>query len=155
MKVKNLQSFYASAVRELKRRGLNIGTSRNEKLVKFFEEYEKATGEVDMMKKYKQAVVNLCKGKQASVRTDKSDSMLNTFYEHSQLSYYMLRGGAEYLKKKIFLTVFGVITKKGYNIVKDSDLNSSKLVNAIRVNASKALVKEIKSFDTVPHFYMS
>jgi len=56
---------------------------------------------------------------------------------------------------KIFLTVFGVITKKGYNIVKDSDLNSSKLVNAIRVNASKALVKEIKSFDTVPHFYMS
>ena len=155
MKVKNLQSFYASAVRELKRKGLNIGVSRNEKLLKFFNEYEAATGEVNMMKKYKQAVVNLCKGKQASVRIDKSDSMLNTFYEHSQLSYYMLRGGAEYLKKKIFLTVFGVITKKGYNIVKDSDLNSSKLVNAIRVNASKALVKEIKSFDTVPHFYMS
>ena len=125
------------------------------KLLKFFNEYEAATGEVNMMKKYKQAVVNLCKGKQASVRIDKSDSMLNTFYEHSQLSYYMLRGGAEYLKKKIFLTVFGVITKKGYNIVKESDLNSSKLVNAIRVNASKALVKEIKSFDTVPHFYMS
>lgn len=155
MKVKNLQSFYASAVRELKRRGLNIGTSRNEKLVNFFEEYEKATGEVDMMKKYQQAVINLCTKTSAGRRIDQSDSMLNTFYEHSQLSYYMLRGGAQYIKKKIFLTVFGVITKKGYNIVKDSDLNSSKLVNAIRVNASKALIKEIKSFDTVPHFYMS
>ena len=81
--------------------------------------------------------------------------MVNTFYENSQLSYYMLRGGAQYLKKKIFLTVFGVITKKGYKIVKDSDLDSSKLENAIRVNASKALIQNIKSFDTVPHFYMS
>lgn len=155
MKVKNLQSIYASAVSELKRKGLNIGSTRNQKLHKFIEEYEKVTGEVDTLKKYQKALINLCTGQPISKKIDKSDSMVNTFYDHSQLSYYMLRGGAEYLKKKIFLTVFGVITKKGYNIVKDSDLNSSKLVNAIRVNASKALVKEIKSFDTVPHFYMS
>jgi len=155
LRVKNLQSFYAAAVSELKRKGLNIGTSRNEKLYKFFEEYEKATGETGMMEKYQSAVINLTTKSSLSKKIDQTKSMLNTFYEHSQLSYYMLRGGAQYLKKKIFLTVFGVITKKGYNIVKESDLNTNKLVNAIRVNASKALVKEIKSFDTVPHFYMS
>lgn len=155
MKVKNLQTFYASAVRELNRKGLNIGSERNEKLNTFFEEYEKVTGEIDMMKKYQRAVINLSTRTSIGKRIDRSESMINTYYEHSQLSYYMLRGGAQYLKKKIFLTVFGVITKKGYNIVKDSDINSSKLVNAIRVNASKALIKEIKSFDTVPHFYMS
>lgn len=155
MKVKNLQSFYAAAIRELKRKGLNIGSERNSKLNKFFEEYEKATGEIDMMQKYQKAVINLATKTSISNKIDQTQSMVNTFYEHSQLSYYMLRGGAQYLKKKIFLTVFGVITKKGYNIVKDSDLNSSKLVNAIRVNASKALIQNIKSFDTVPHFYMS
>ena len=155
LKVKNLQTFYSSAVREVKRRELNIGTSRNENIKKFFDEYEKATGEIDMMEKYQKAVINLATGSSITKKIDKSKSMINTFYEHSQLSYYMLRGGSQYLKKKIFLTVFGIITKKGYNIVKDTDLNSSKLVNAIRVNASQALIKNIKSFDTVPHFYMS
>lgn len=157
MKIKNLQSFYSSALREIRAKSFNLGVTRNEKLNKFFDEYEKANGipEGELMKKYKMAVVNLATKTSVGKKINKSDSMLNTYYEHSQISYFMLRGGSYYLKKRIFLTVFGVITKKGYSIIKESDLNSSKVENAIRVNAAKSLIKQIKSFDTVPHFYMS
>lgn len=157
LKVKNLQTLYSLALREIKNKSFNLGVTRNAKINKFIEEYEIKNGIVknEILSRYKSAVVNLCQKKSASIDLDVDESMLNTYYEHSQISYFMLRGGLEYLKKKIFLTIFGVITKKGYNIVKESDLNTSKLANAIRVNAAKVLIKSIKSFDTVPHFYMS
>ena len=158
MKVKNIQTLYSSALREIESKQFNIGVTRHLKINKLFDEYEKMTGKTDLFLKYQQAVINLCQKKPANKPIDKSKSMINTFYEHSQLSYFMIRGGENYLKKRIFLTIFGVITKKGYTIIKANKKNEfvdSKIMNAIRVNASKALTKEIKSFDTVPHFYMS
>jgi hypothetical protein len=77
----------------------------------------------------------------------------------------LLRGGNNfqtYLKQRIFLTVFGVITKKSYKIISeeiqrnpDGVFKSSRVIGAIRANVSKGLIKNIKEFDTVPHFYFS
>lgn len=157
MKVKNMQSFYTSALREIKSKNFNLGVNKNKNLDKFFTEYEKANNiaEGELWRRYKMAVTNLATKTSIGKKIDQSDSMLNSFYEHSQISYFMLRGGQDFLKRKIFMTIFGVITKKGYHIIKDSDLTSSRLEGAIRAIASKKLLREIKQFDTVPHFYMS
>lgn len=157
MKVKNLQSFYSSALREIKSKNFNLGVNKNKNLDLFFIEYEKANNiaEGELWRRYKMAVINLATQTSIGTKINQSDSMLNSFYEHSQISYFMLRGGQDFLKRKIFMTIFGVITKKGYHIIKDSDLTSSRLEGAIRAIASKKLLREIKQFDTVPHFYMS
>lgn len=155
MDIRNIQSLYSSALREISEPRLNIGSIKNRNISKLFEEYEKITQNTNMFNLYKQTIVNLVK--KQSLDTDQigNSALLNSFYEHSQLSYYMIRGGKNFIKKKIFLTIFGVITKKGYVFVNERDLNSSKLENIIRSNAAKVLTKEIKNFDTVPHFYMS
>jgi hypothetical protein len=64
-----------------------------------------------------------------------------------------------YLKQRIFLTVFGVITKKAYKVYLQKNPNgifkSTQIVSAIRAQVTKSMIKNIKEFDTVPHFYMS
>lgn len=166
MIIRSLQSLYSSAARELGGKELFIGSTRQAKLNEFFEQYQKATGENDISIQYKKAVINLAKGKPISYTGETlSDSMINTFYEHSQLSYFLLRGGNNfqtYLKQRIFLTVFGVITKKSYKIITEEIqknpqgvFKSSKVIGAIRANVSKGLIQNIKEFDTVPHFYFS
>ena len=160
MQVKNLQTLYSIAKRDLSKSQFAVGVGRNESIVKFFEEYEKVTGRTGILNDYRTAVVNLTLGKQIGMKNNESDSMIRTHYEHSQLSYFLTRGGMRferYLKQRIFLTVFGVITKKSYKIFLKSngELDSTKIVNAIVANVSKALIKNKKEFDTVPHFYMS
>lgn len=160
MQVKNLQTLYSIAKRDLSKPQFVVGVERNESIVKFFEEYEKVTGRTDLLNDYRTVVVNLTLGKQIGMKNNESDSMIRTHYEHSQLSYFLTRGGMRferYLKQRIFLTVFGVITKKSYKIFLKSngELDSTKIVNAIVAQVSKALIKNKKEFDTVPHFYMS
>jgi hypothetical protein len=166
MIVRKLQSLYSSVVREITGQNLFIGSTRQEKLIEFFNQYDNTTGESNTFLKYKKAVINLAKGRSISYRGENlSDSMVNTFYEHSQLSYFLLRGGKDfekYLKQRIFLTVFGVITKKSYKIISEEIeknpqgvFKSSRVIGAIRANVSKGLIQNIKEFDTVPHFYFS
>lgn len=163
LKVRNLQTLYSSALREISQPVFLTGSGRHTKLVKFFQEYEKVTGTDDTMLKYMSAVTRLCQKKSLNFSGERqTDSMVNTFYEHSQISYFLLRGGPnlhKYLKQRIFLTIFGVITKKAYKVFLKQGgsglLNSTQIVGAIRAQVSKKLVQNIKQFDTVPHFYMS
>jgi hypothetical protein len=163
LKIKNLQTLYAFSVRELSQKHFLIGSTRHAKLSVFFKEYDQAMGTQDTLLKYMTAVHKLSQKKSLSSSGERlTDSMVNTFYEHSQISYFLVRGGPslyKYLKQRIFLTVFGVITKKAYKVFQKSNAsslwNSTQVIGAIKSQISKKLAQNIKSFDTVPHFYMS
>jgi hypothetical protein len=162
MKVKNIQTLYEIAKREVSKPIFVVGSQRQDGLNKFIEEYQSITGRQNIMNDYRIAVVNLILKKPISARSTETDSMITTHYENAQISYFLTRGGTtlyRYLKQRIFLTVFGVITKKAYKVFLEKNptgiLKSTQIIGAIRAQVTKGIVKNIKEFDTVPHFYMS
>jgi hypothetical protein len=77
---------------------------------------------------------------------------LKAHYVHGQCSWFLLRGGPSlnlYLKKRLFLTIFGVIAKKGYMIY-DGDFDG-KMKSAL----SKEFDGKLAEFVTIPHVYLS
>lgn len=166
MEVRNLQTLYESAKREITSSKFLAGVERHEKLEKFISEYEKLTGTTDVLKTYENAVVNLTLRKQPlNYNIDRSPEVIKTHYEHSQITYFLTRGGIKmrsYLKKRIFLTVFGVITKKSYKLFMERNptgmLKSTQMVSAITSQIRKLMkekIKIVKEFDTAYHFYAS
>lgn len=162
MKVRNMQTLYERAKREVSKPIFVVGSERQDGLNKFIEEYQNITGRQNMMNDYRTAVVNLILKKPISAKSNETDSMIRTHYENAQISYFLTRGGANlyrYLKQRIFLTVFGVITKKAYKVFLEKNptgiLKSTQIIGAIRAQVTKGIVKNIKEFDTVPHFYLS
>jgi hypothetical protein len=77
---------------------------------------------------------------------------LKAHYVHGQCSWFLLRGGISlnlYLKKRLFLTIFGVISKKGYMIY-DGDFDG-KMKSAL----AKEFDGKLAEFVTIPHLYLS
>jgi len=163
MQIRNIQTLYERAKREISQPVFAVGASRQDKLVKFISEYEKITQNQRVLDTYRVAVVNLILKNPITSGMNNTDSaMIKTHYENAQISYFLTRGGMKmhrYLKQRIFLTVFGVITKKAYKVYLQKNPNeifkSTQIVSAIRAQVTKSMIKNIKEFDTVPHFYMS
>jgi len=96
-------------------------------------------------------------GKQISTSPQKIER-LKAHYIHAQCSWFLLRGGSSlnlYLKKRLFLTIFGVITKKGYMIY-DGDVNT-KMKSALQKEFQDPTTgkKLLADFATIPHLYLS
>jgi hypothetical protein len=159
MQIKNLQTLYASAKRDISKPLFVVGSERQNSLIKFIEEYEKVTLRENILNTYRLAVVNLILNNPLSSGTNNTDAMIKTHYENAQISYFLTRGGIKmyrYLKQRIFLTVFGVITKKSYKLfLQNKSFESTQMIGAIKAQVTKSMMKSIKEFDTVPHFYMS
>lgn len=159
MQINNLQTLYAIAKRDISKPLFVVGAERQNSLIKFIEEYEKVTLRDNILNTYRVAVVNLILNNPLSSGTANSDSMIKTHYENAQISYFLTRGGIKmyrYLKQRIFLTVFGVITKKSYKFFsQNKSFESTQMIGAIKAQVTKSMMKSIKEFDTVPHFYMS
>jgi hypothetical protein len=162
MNIKNIQTLYERAKRDISKPVFVVGSERQEGLTKFIEEYQNIMGNQNVMNDYRTAVVNLILKKPISTKTTETDSMIKTHYENAQISYFLTRGGPNlyrYLKQRIFLTIFGVITKKAYKVFMEKNptgiLKSTQIIGAIKAQVIKGIVKNIKEFDTVPHFYMS
>ena len=162
LEVNNLQTLYSSAKREISKPVFVVGSKRQSSLTKFISEYESVTGRTNVLNEYRTAVVNLILKNEIRHNLSRKDSEIATHYENAQISYFLTRGGPSfriYLKQRIFLTVFGVITKKSYNTfstnVLGNAISTTKVVNALRAQVSKKLIQNVKQFDTVPHFYLS
>lgn len=81
---------------------------------------------------------------------------LKAHYVHGQCSWFIMRGGSslhKYLKKRMFLTIFGVISKKGYKIF-DGDVDT-KMKSAIQKEFRSNGKKLIAEYITIPHLYLS
>jgi len=97
------------------------------------------------------------KGKAAtSATTAQKMERLKAHYVHGQCSWFIMRGGPSlhgYLKKRMFLTVFGLITKKGYKVF-NGDVDT-KIKSAITKEFHANGKKLIAEFGTIPHLYLS
>jgi len=158
MKINNLQTLYSRAKRDISKPVFVAGSERQSSLIKFISEYESATGRSNILNIYRTAVVNLILKKELQHGLNRDDSEIKTHFENAQISYFLTRGGPNlhlYLKQRIFLTVFGVITKKSYKVFLNNMTGTTQMISAIKAQVMKSMMKNIKEFDTVPHFYMS
>lgn len=97
------------------------------------------------------------KGKDATAATSAQKlERLKAHYVHAQCSWFLLRGGPslnQFLKKRMFLTLFGVITKKGYFIFEGA--TDTKIKSAISKAFHENGQELIANFATIPHLYLS
>lgn len=97
------------------------------------------------------------KGKSALPATSPQKlERLKAHYVHGQCSWFIMRGGSslhKYLKKRMFLTIFGVISKKGYKIF-DGDVDT-KMKSAVQKEFRSNGKKLIAEYITIPHLYLS
>ena len=83
-----------------------------------------------------------------------TDDRIEAHYVHAQLAWFAFIGGKNfqsYLKQRMFLTIYGVISKKGYKIF-DYDNNLTTIKSAIT-----AEVKGVQraALDSAPHLLLS
>ena len=97
------------------------------------------------------------KGKEAKAATSAQKlERLKAHYVHAQCSWFLLRGGPslnQYLKKRMFLTIFGIITKKGYLIFEGA--TDTKIKSAISKEFHDNGQVLVANFATIPHLYLS
>lgn len=86
--------------------------------------------------------------------SQETDARIESHYVHAQLAWFAFIGGKSfqtYLKQRMFLTIYGVISKKGYKIF-DYDNNLTTIKSAIT-----AEIKGVPraAFDSAPHVLLS
>lgn len=83
-----------------------------------------------------------------------SDERIEAHYVHAQLAWFTFIGGKSYqtyLKQRIFLTIYGVISKKGYKI-----FDYSEGITTVK-SAVTAELKNVPqaAYDSAPHLLLS
>lgn len=173
-----LKTSYRAALREITTRKIlvNSRAAKYEKIEEFFNLYDKETGNKDSITMYYVAVINLVRGKvKSSIKitdkyasfnmfvgqkkerkatTSETQERIKAHYAHAQLAWFTFIGGKSYqtyLKQRMFLTIYGVIGKKGYKIF-DYSKNISTVKSAITASIKKM---PKAAFDSAPHLLLS
>lgn len=173
-----LKTSYRAALREITTRKIlvNSRAAKYEKIEEFFNLYDKETGNKDSITMYYVAVINLVRGKvKSSIKitdkyasfsmfvgqkkerkatTSETQERIKAHYAHAQLAWFTFIGGKSYqtfLKQRMFLTIYGVISKKGYKIF-DYNKNIATVKSAITASM-KGMPKA--AFDSAPHLLLS
>jgi hypothetical protein len=116
----------------------------------------------DFINKSIDRYVKELKPKRAKIAHSKIDDELFKYshFIHAQLSYFMFKGGKNFrlsFKKRMFLSIFGIITKRSYRILDVEDFQSMKIVvkNMIEkdITHNKKVVK--LHFEALPHYIFS
>lgn len=173
-----LRTLYQKALKEITTRKIlvNSVTAKYNDIEKFFELYDKETNNALSLVKYYVAVINLVRGKVSpSIKiTDKyasfnmfvgqkkerkanlpeTEERIKAHYAHAQLAWFTFIGGKSfqtYLKQRMFLTIYGVISKKGYKI-----FDYSKQLTTVK-SAITATLKNVPkaAYDSAPHLLLS
>lgn len=114
-------------------------------------------GQIDGFEKFQEQMIKEIRS-EAKFGTNLDQIAPNRLHEHYislQMSYFLFVGGQsfrQFLKKSIFFTIFGAITKRGFTKISGS--GATNLVKK-KVNDSK-MMKEIEvSFTSAPHLILS
>lgn len=114
-------------------------------------------GQIEGFEKFQKEIIKEIRS-EGKFRTNLDQIQPNRLHEHYtslQMSYFLFVGGPafrQFLKKAIFFTIFGAITKRGFTKVSGS--GATNLAKK-KVNDSK-MMKEIEvSFTAAPHLILS
>jgi len=173
-----LKSLYQAALREITTRKILVNTVgvKYDNIEKFFDLYDEENKSKDSMIMYQVAVINLVRGKitpsikitnkyasfnmnvgkksERKATSSETQERIKAHYAHAQLAWFTFIGGKSYqtfLKQRMFLTIYGVISKKGYKIF-DYNKNITTVKGAITASL-KGMPKA--SFDSAPHLLLS
>jgi hypothetical protein len=94
--------------------------------------------------------------KSSSRTVTKDPKRLNAHYTASQCAWFLFRGGSslhKYLKKRMFLSLFGLITKSGYKIFQGNE--ETIMEDYIRTKYKKNNRNVVAYFNAAPHIVLS
>lgn len=136
-------------------------TSTLKKTTDFFDLLQKdipTKSDMSLLTQYEVKFTDAVRNKKVAFRGDKSKKakILYGHFVHAQLSYFLLSGGSKmesYFKRRLFMTVFGLITKKSHVVIDDSDYPEMR--NLVHKEIFKNKEKVKAEFSTAPHFLIS
>jgi len=126
-----------------------------DKLIKFFEPYPSKT-KLTLYQQYKENVINAITKETKNYSRDNKENYLDAHFIHAQISYFLLMGGYRfkiYFKQRMFLTLFGLITKQSHKIFSLYDYMGMK--TAIETEMETQNKKIAAQFSTAPHYIIS
>lgn len=162
----NLKRLYDAAYTAINYAGILYEVKRNKPVNDFLQEYDKkmnTTAQHD----YYVGVTNLCKKRNIThdispkmtmdARYSKAGklkkSTLEVDYINAQGLWFFSRGGPRlhyYIKQRIALTLYGIISKKGAMIFKDG-VSGTTMQDAIRMEFKKNNKTTVANFNLAPH----
>lgn len=162
----NLGRMYDRAYAATQYTGILYEVKRNKDVNEFLIEYDKKMGTTAQLDYYK-GVTNLCKKRNISQdispkmtmdprysKTGKlKKSTIEVDYINAQGLWFFSRGGPKlhyYIKQRIALTLYGVISKKGAMIFKNT-ASGTVLQDAIRAEFKKNKKTTMANFNLAPH----
>jgi hypothetical protein len=148
------KQLYSQALVDIRQKKI-ITPDSSKNLIKFCKEYSptKNLFEIYQTEVVKRATKPM---KSASRTVTKDVKRLNAHYTASQCAWFLFRGGSslhKYLKKRMFLSLFGLITKSGYKIFQGNE--ETIMEDYIKTKYKKNNRNVVAYFNAAPHIVLS
>jgi hypothetical protein len=148
-----LKSLYDQALIDIRQKKI-ITKAGSKDLIKFLSQYSR----VNLYDKYQtEFIKRATKPMKASARTVTTNSKrLIAHYTASQCAWFLFRGGEslhKHLKKRMFLSLFGLITKSGYKIFQGNENTIMEDYIKKKFTQNKRSVEAY--FNAAPHIVLS
>jgi hypothetical protein len=160
---KSLATAHNAARRDLAKQEILYLSVKNKTTKDFFDSYAKLNqkqykGPISLFDEYMVAVTDEIRNKikPYSGPNTKNEKIILAHYAHAQLSFFMFMGGRGadlFFKQRMFMTIFGAITKKAHKLYGIDDYMGMK--NIIQETIQLNKTKFIAEFSTPPHYIIS
>ena len=148
----SFKSEYTAALSEIKSKKI-LTQSDMRKILKFFESYSSKNDYIQFQRNLIQLAT---KDMKTSGEVSKDEKRVYAHFVASQCAWFLFRGGKNmhtYLKQRIFLSIYGLITKSGYKIFQGN--NNTVLENFIQTKFTKNKKDVEAYFNAAPHIVLS
>lgn len=143
---------YSQALTEVKSKKI-LAQSDMKKIIKFFESYSSKNDYIE----FQRNLIDLAtKNMKRSGEVSRDEKRVYAHFISSQCAWFLFRGGKKmhtHLKQRIFLSLYGLITKSGYKIFQGN--NNTVLENFIMKKYTKNKKDVEAYFNAAPHIVLS
>ncbi len=111
---------------------------------------------ISLYKQFKLNVIHTITKENKNYSSKERESYIDHHFVHAQISYFILMGGYRfrlYFKQRMFLTIFGLITKQSHKVFNKYDFISMKNIidRQIKINDDTIVAQ----FSAAPHYIIS
>ncbi len=159
-----VESLYPAALKEISKNQIVYGKTNTKNTREFFDMYDvhtnrKGINDDPTFTLYQNEFINIIRGyeKKYSGARDTKAKIIDAHYAHAQISYFLTEGGKNfqvYFKQKLFMTVYGLITKTSHRTFELDDYAAMRnaIVKYIQKDGAKEIINELS---TPPHYIIS